>query len=123
MMFATVVITIVGEIVPQAWFSRHALKVAGRLAPLLRFYRLLLWPVAWPSGSCSMPGSARRGSRTRARVEGNSGAARPQHARGATSEIAWSRPPAPSISCRSGGRSPGSPCSRRSLATMSSIKT
>jgi len=49
-LFATVVITIVGEIVPQAWFSRHALKVAGRLAPLLRVYRVLLWPVAWPSG-------------------------------------------------------------------------
>lgn len=49
-LFATVVITIVGEIVPQAWFSRLAFKVAGRLAPLLRFYRLLLWPVAWPSG-------------------------------------------------------------------------
>jgi len=49
-LFATVVITIVGEIVPQAYFSRHALWVAARLAPLLRFYGLLLWPVAWPSG-------------------------------------------------------------------------
>ena len=48
-LFATVVITIVGEIVPQAWFSHHALKVAGRLAPLLHVYRVLLWPVAWPS--------------------------------------------------------------------------
>jgi metal transporter CNNM len=26
-LFATVVITIFGEIIPQAWFSRHALKV------------------------------------------------------------------------------------------------
>jgi len=49
-LFSTVVITIAGEIVPQAWFSRHALTVAARLAPLLRFYRLLLWPLAWPSG-------------------------------------------------------------------------
>lgn len=49
-LFSTVVITIAAEIVPQAWFSRHALPVAARLAPLLRFYRLLLWPVAWPSG-------------------------------------------------------------------------
>lgn len=49
-LFSTVVITIAGEIVPQAWFSRHALAVAARLAPLLRFYRLLLWPLAWPSG-------------------------------------------------------------------------
>lgn len=48
-LFSTVVITIAGEIVPQAYFSRHALPIAARLAPLLRFYRLLLWPVAWPS--------------------------------------------------------------------------
>jgi len=41
-LFATVVVTIVGEIVPQAYFSRQALWVAGRLAPLLRFYGLLL---------------------------------------------------------------------------------
>lgn len=49
-LFSTVVITVLGEILPQAWFSRHALAVAARLAPLLRIYRLLLWPVAWPSG-------------------------------------------------------------------------
>ncbi|HMP59397.1 MAG TPA: hypothetical protein PKD86_08595, partial [Gemmatales bacterium] len=28
---------------------RHALVMATRLAPLLRFYQVLLWPVAWPS--------------------------------------------------------------------------
>jgi metal transporter CNNM len=49
-LFSTVVITIVGEIMPQAYFSRHALRIAARLAPLLRFYQLLLCPVAWPSG-------------------------------------------------------------------------
>jgi metal transporter CNNM len=49
-LFSTVLITVVGEIVPQAYFSRHALRVAARLSPLLRFYRLLLWPVSWPSG-------------------------------------------------------------------------
>jgi metal transporter CNNM len=49
-LFSTVVITIVGEIMPQAYFSRHALRIAARLAPLLRFYQVLLWPVAWPSG-------------------------------------------------------------------------
>jgi hypothetical protein len=49
-LFATGVITIVGEIIPQAYFSRHALAVAARLAPVLRVYRLLLAPVAWPSG-------------------------------------------------------------------------
>lgn len=48
-LFSTVIITIAGEIAPQAYFSRHALSVGARLAPLLRFYRWLLWPVAWPS--------------------------------------------------------------------------
>ena len=47
--FSTVVITFAGEILPQAYFSRHALAVASRLTPLLRLYRILLWPVAWPS--------------------------------------------------------------------------
>ncbi len=48
-LFSTVVITIVGEIIPQAYFSRHALKVASFLSPLLRFYQLLLYPVAKPT--------------------------------------------------------------------------
>lgn len=49
-LFSTVLITLVGEIIPQAYFSRHALWVAARLSPLLRLYRLLLWPVAKPVG-------------------------------------------------------------------------
>lgn len=48
-LFSTVVITLLGEIVPQAYFSRHALRVAARLSPLLRFYMVLLYPVAKPS--------------------------------------------------------------------------
>lgn len=48
-LFSTVVITFAGEIFPQAYFSRHALAMAGRLTPILRLYQLLLWPVAWPS--------------------------------------------------------------------------
>jgi len=48
-MFSTVVITLLGEIVPQAYFSRHALKMASSLAPVMRFYRLLFFPVAKPS--------------------------------------------------------------------------
>lgn len=48
-LFSTVVITIVGEIMPQAYFSRHAMRVASRLAPLLRLYQRLLWPVARPT--------------------------------------------------------------------------
>ena len=47
--FSTVVITIFGEIIPQAWFSRHALRVASTLAPVIRFYQLLLYPVAKPT--------------------------------------------------------------------------
>lgn len=49
-LFSTVVITIVGEILPQAYFTRHALRVAAALAPVLRLYQVLLWPVAWSSG-------------------------------------------------------------------------
>lgn len=49
-LFSTIVITFVGEIFPQAYFSRHALLMAGKLAPILRWYQFLLWPVAWPSG-------------------------------------------------------------------------
>lgn len=47
--FSTIVITFLGEILPQAWFSRHAVKMAARMSPLLRFYMLLLYPVAKPS--------------------------------------------------------------------------
>jgi len=48
-LFSTVVITIVGEIIPQAYFTRHALVTASRLAPLLRFYQVVLFPVARPT--------------------------------------------------------------------------
>jgi len=48
--FSTVVITLFAEILPQAWFSRHALRVAAALSPLLRAYRIVLWPVARPVG-------------------------------------------------------------------------
>ncbi len=44
--FSTVIITLVGEIIPQAYFSRHALKMASLLSPLLRFYQIVLYPVA-----------------------------------------------------------------------------
>jgi metal transporter CNNM len=47
--FSTIVITIFGEIVPQAYFSRHALRMASRIAPLLSFYEVLLFPVAKPT--------------------------------------------------------------------------
>lgn len=47
-LFSTVVITLFGEIVPQAYFARHALATTAWLSPLLRMYSALLWPVARP---------------------------------------------------------------------------
>lgn len=46
--FSTVFITIFGEILPQAYFSRNALRMASLLAPLLRLYQFVLYPVARP---------------------------------------------------------------------------
>ncbi len=48
-LFSTVVITFIGEIIPQAYFSRHAMKSAAVLAPILKFYQVLLYPVAKPT--------------------------------------------------------------------------
>ena len=47
--FSTFVITLGGEIIPQAYFSRNALKMASLMAPVLRFYQMLLFPLARPS--------------------------------------------------------------------------
>jgi metal transporter CNNM len=46
--FSTFVITLFGEIIPQAYFSRNALKMASLLSPVLRFYQFILFPVAKP---------------------------------------------------------------------------
>lgn len=48
-MFSTVIITLFGEIVPQAYFSRNSLKMASLLAPVLKIYQIILYPVAKPS--------------------------------------------------------------------------
>jgi len=48
-LFSTFGITLFGEIVPQAYFSRNALRVGARLIPLVRFYQLVLYPIAKPS--------------------------------------------------------------------------
>ena len=48
-MFSTFVITLGGEIAPQAYFSRNALRMAALLAPLIRLYQVLLYPIAKPS--------------------------------------------------------------------------
>lgn len=47
--FSTVFITLFGEILPQAYFSRNAMKMASILAPVLKFYQILLYIVAKPS--------------------------------------------------------------------------
>lgn len=49
--FSTGVITFFGEILPQAYFSRNALKMASSLSPVLRFYQVLFYPLAKP---CAM---------------------------------------------------------------------
>lgn len=48
--FSTFIITLFGEIIPQAYFSRNAMKMATLLSPVLRFYQWLLYPVARPCG-------------------------------------------------------------------------
>jgi metal transporter CNNM len=48
-LFSTVFITFFGEISPQAYFSRHALQTGSLLAPVLRIYQVLLYPVAKPT--------------------------------------------------------------------------
>lgn len=47
--FSTFVITILGEIIPQAYFSRHAIRVTAKLVPILNIYRVALFPVAKPT--------------------------------------------------------------------------
>src|ERR1700720_998079 len=47
--FSTIVITLFGEIIPQAYFSRNALRMAARLTPLLKVYQVGLFPVAKPT--------------------------------------------------------------------------
>jgi len=47
--FSTFVITCLCEIAPQAYFSRHALRLGARFAPVLKFYRMLLYPLSRPT--------------------------------------------------------------------------
>ncbi|MFC1917857.1 DUF21 domain-containing protein [Chloroflexota bacterium] len=48
-LFSTLLITLVGEIAPQAYFSRHALRMASLLSPVLRLYQFVLFPLAKPT--------------------------------------------------------------------------
>lgn len=47
--FSTFFITFFGEIIPQAYFSRHALRMGALLAPVVRFYQYVLYPVTKPT--------------------------------------------------------------------------
>ncbi len=47
-LFSTVVITFIGEILPQAYFSRNAIHMAAMLSPALKFYKVILYVVAKP---------------------------------------------------------------------------
>ena len=47
-LFSTVGITFFGEIMPQAYFSRNALRVGSALSPLIKLYTILLYPIAKP---------------------------------------------------------------------------
>ncbi|MCA9464757.1 MAG: DUF21 domain-containing protein [Nitrospira sp.] len=48
-LFSLFGITLFGEILPQAYFSRHALQLGSRFAPIVHTLQLLLYPVAKPS--------------------------------------------------------------------------
>ena len=48
---STTFITFFGEIIPQAYFSRNALRVGAKLIPIIKVYKVLLFPLAKP---CAM---------------------------------------------------------------------
>jgi metal transporter CNNM len=47
--FSAFAITMLGEIIPQAYFSRNALRMTSRFLPFLNFYRVVLYPLAKPT--------------------------------------------------------------------------
>ena len=47
-LIATGLIIIFGEIIPQATFSRHALKIGARTAWLVKIFMFILFPICWP---------------------------------------------------------------------------
>jgi metal transporter CNNM len=47
--FSAFMITMLGEIIPQAYFSRNALQMTTRFLPFLNFYRIVLFPLAKPT--------------------------------------------------------------------------
>ena len=47
--FSAVVITLLCEIIPQAYFSRNALRMTARFLPFFNFYRAALYPLTKPT--------------------------------------------------------------------------
>lgn len=47
--FSTFGITLLGEVFPQAYLSKHALKTSAVLVPIVRLYQVLLYPIAKPT--------------------------------------------------------------------------
>src|ERR1700721_28346 len=47
--FSAFAITLLGEIIPQAYFSRNALQMTSRFLPFINFYRVVLYPLAKPT--------------------------------------------------------------------------
>ena len=50
-LFSTFVITLLGEIFPQAYLAKHALRYSVILVPIIKFYRFLLYPIAKPTAA------------------------------------------------------------------------
>jgi metal transporter CNNM len=48
-LFSAIVITLLGEIFPQAYFSRNALRMTSRFLPFLNFYLFALYPLTKPT--------------------------------------------------------------------------
>jgi len=47
-LISTFGVTIIGEIIPQAICQRYALAVGANTLFILKFYMVVLFPVAWP---------------------------------------------------------------------------
>jgi len=49
-LFSTFAVTFFGEILPQAYLVKYALKASTILVPIIRFYQIFLYPLAKPTG-------------------------------------------------------------------------
>lgn len=48
-LFSTIGITFFGEIIPQAYLVKNTLKASKLLAPIVRFYQIVFYPIAKPT--------------------------------------------------------------------------